>query len=528
MRNCTFGRHFKEGFTARPDSNAWQRLVCLFGNTRLTSSVVPPPLSRSSLPLSFFFLLCFPCFSQKTLSLDEAINLAQSQSPFYHRARNTYERSYWQFSNFKAGFKPQIRLNATVPTFYRAINPITQPDGTIQFVRVSQANNSVGLSVRQNIGVTGGTLSAGTSLQRTDNFSGNQSSYFLSTPIQLSYSQGSLLYNDFRWRRQLEPLLFETAGKTYSEDMEDAGLEAAKLFLGGLEAQAAIDIAIANQANADTLYRLSKERFAIGTVPRTDLLQLELNMLKAKTELTDDRISGEGAIRSLKRVLGLDQAENLTLLIPGIPGQTNVSYEKALEEARFNRPAVLKFRAQRLQADQEIAKAKGQNSLELSLLANLGTQQTAPNLGDSYRNLQNQQYIGLTLDVPIQDWGYRKSQIRLAKANRELMEVNLQQEEAAFEQEIYMQVLQFNQKHNQLLITLKADTVAQERLSIAKERYLLGKLGMPDLNLALQESVSTKRGYIQALTGYWLSFYTLRRLTLYDFIKKETLKYKKQ
>ncbi|WP_084299517.1 TolC family protein [Dyadobacter tibetensis] len=520
------GSHFKERFIAQPAFIVWHGLRCIVDHTRHLSWVVLAPMSRFT--LLPFLLISFSCFSQKTLSLHEAISLAQSQSPFYHRAKNTYERSYWQFSNFKAGFKPQIRLNATVPTFYRAINPITQPDGSIQFVRVSQANNSLGLSVLQNIGFTGGTLQAGTSLQRTDNFSGNQSSYFLSTPIQLSYTQNSLLYNDFYWKRKLEPVLFETAGRGYAEDMELTSLEAVKLFLEGLEAQVAIDITEANQAQADTLYNLSQERFAIGTVPRTDLLQLELNMLKAKSELNDNRIAREEAIRSLKRVLGLGDEDRLHLLVPSIPEEISISYEKALEQAQFNRPAILKFRSERLQADQEVARAKGQNSLELSLIANLGTQQTAARLGDSYRGLQNQQYIGVTLDVPIQDWGYRKSQIRLAQANRELVEVNMQQEELIFEQEIYMQVLRFNQKYSQLQIAGKADTVAQQRLAITKERYLLGKLTIPDLNLALQESVTAKRGFIQALSDYWLLFYTLRRLTLYDFLKNEPLKYKKE
>lgn len=469
-----------------------------------------------------------PCCSQRALSLREAILIAQKTSPYYHRAKNTYERSYWQFKNFNASFKPQIRFNATVPTFYRAINPITQPDGTIRFVRVAQANNAIGVGVRQNIGLTGGILSAGTSIQRTDNFSGNKSSYFLSTPIQLSYSQGSLLYNDFRWRKQLEPLLFEVSDKSYSENIEDAGLEAIKMFLGALSAQAALEIALANQANADTLYRLSKERYMLGTVPKTDLLQLELNMLRAQSESNENRIFHEGAVRGLKRILGLDQDASLTLQTPEMPDYVNVPYDKALEEARFNRSTVLKFRVQRLQADQEVAKAKGQNSIELSVLANLGTQQTAPTFIGSYQNLQNQQYIGLTLDLPIQDWGYRKSQIRLATANRELVEVNMEQEEIVFEQEIYLQVLQFSQRHGQLQIAMKADTVAQERLSIAKERYLLGKLSILDLNLALQESVNSKKGYVEALTGYWLSFYTLRRLTLFDFIDNKTLIYRRE
>jgi outer membrane protein TolC len=523
MRNYKRERHLKESFITWLGFATWSKVECFFEGRRRLDFLLP------LLPLFLsFFLVPLSCFSQKTLSLHEAISLAQTQSPFYHRAKNTFERSYWQFNNFKAGFKPQIRLNATVPTFYRAINPITQPDGSIQFMRVSQANNSVGLSVLQNIGLIGGILRVGTSLQRTDNFSGNQSSYFLSTPIQLSYTQGSLLYNDFHWKRKLEPLLFETASKAYAEDMELTSLEAVRLFLEGLESQVAIDIAVGNLATADTLYKLSQGRFAIGTVPRTDLLQLELNMLKAKSELNDSRISKEEAIRSLKRVLGLDAEDSLHLLIPSVPAEIMLSYEKALEQAQFNRPAILKFRTERLQAEQDIARAKGKNSLELSLMANLGTQQTAPNLGDSYRHLQNQQYIGVTLDIPIQDWGYRKSQIRLAKANRELVEVNMQQEELIFEQEIYMQVLRLNQKYDQLQIAGKADTVAQQRLDITKERYLLGKLTIPDLNLALQESVTAKRGFIQELSDYWLLFYTLRRLTLYDFLENEPLKYNRE
>ncbi|SEJ75772.1 Outer membrane efflux protein [Dyadobacter sp. SG02] len=466
-------------------------------------------------------------FAQKQLSLPDAIAYAQKHSPHFHRAKNTYERSYWRFTNFKASFKPQIRLSATVPTFFRAINPITQPDGSIQFIRVSQANNSVGVGVRQNISFLGGTLRAGTSLQRTDNFSGNQSSYFLSTPIQVSYSQNSLLYNDFHWQGRLEPLFFETANKAFAEDMESVAVETVSLFLLALEAQSEIDIAQTNRANADTLYRLSRERFAIGTIPKTDLLQLELNLLKAKAQLNEALITREATVKSLQAILGINRGDTLRLLLPELSPLLSIPYDKALEQASLNRSAIVKFRSERLQADQEVAKAKGQNSLEVSLLANLGTQQTASRLADSYRNPQNQQYIGLTLDVPIQDWGYRKSQIRLAKANRELVEVNMLQEELLFEQEVMMQVMRFNQKNTQIQIAKQTDVVANQRLAITKERYLLGKLSIPDLNLAIQESVNARREYVKALNGYWQALYTIRRLTMYDFERDLPIKFDK-
>jgi outer membrane protein TolC len=473
----------------------------------------------------FFFFSHCGCLAQE-LTIERVRNLAQEQSPYYHRARNMFDRAYWRLNNFKAGFKPQVRLNATVPTFYRTISPITQPDGSIQFYRVSQANNTVGISIQQNLGFLGGTLRAGTSLQRTDNFSGNKSSFFLSTPIQISYAQNSLLYNEFYWQKRLEPLLFDVASREFGENVEIAALEAVKLFLEAVEAQVANEVAIANRANADTLYMLSKERFKIGTVPQTDVLQLELNLLKANSEVNESHLTKENSLRNLRRILGLDDNENVTLKPPGRPLSLQISYEKAIEQAKLNRSGIMKLSLDRLEADQEVARAKGQNSLELSLLANLGTQQTAPGLLDSYRRLQNQQYVGLTLDVPIMDWGYRKSQIRLAKANRELVEVNTRQDEMVFDQQVFIQVLEYNQRFSQFNIAVKADTVAQQRLLISKERYLLGKLNIADLNLALEESVNARRAYIKALNTYWLSFYVLQRLAMYDFVKDEALKLK--
>ena len=464
--------------------------------------------------------------AQTTLTLNESVRLAQQQSPYYHRAKNTFERSYWQFQNFKANFRPQIRLSATAPTFYRMINPITQPDGSIEFRRISQANNSLGVNVVQNIGLTGGTLQAGTRLQRTDNFSGNESSYFLSTPFTIAYQQSSLLYNELRWKKQLEPLLYQTAEKAYAEEMEAAALEAATLFLNALVAQADEQIAKTNLANTDTLYLISKERYALGTIARNDILQLELNVLKAKNTWNDARITKEVTSRNLKRILGIPIHDSLSFAIPLVEKRVFADYNKALDEARENRQTVLEFRTRRIQAEQQIAQAKGQNSLQFSLSANIGTQQTAPQFADAYRNLQNQQYIGVTFDLPIQDWGYRKSQIRLSQANRELVEVNVQQDELKFEQEIYLQVLQFNQQYNQLMVTQKADTVARERFNSTKERYLLGKVSVTDLNLALEENVNAGKAYIDALRTYWIAHHTLRRLTLYDFMKNETLYYK--
>ncbi len=473
-----------------------------------------------------FFISSFshyPFAQTRTLTLDESIELAKAQSPFYYRAKNSYERSYWRYQNFKASFKPQIRLSASLPTFFRSINPITQPDGSIEFRRVNQANNSLNLNVVQNVGFTGGQLRVGTGLQRTDNFLAGQESFFLSSPFTINYDQSALLYNELRWRKRIEPLNYEVAQRGYTEDLEETGLKAVELFFNALTAQVALQIAQNTAANTDTLFRISKERFEIGKMTENELLQLELNVLNTQNQRNEAQVNLEVAAQNIKRVLGLPIAETLLFKIPENVPTLVIAPEKAIEEAKINRKALLDFKAQRLEADRQIAEAKGANSLTLGVVANVGTQQTAAQLGGAYSNLQSRQYVGVNIDVPIQDWGLRKSQIKLAKANRELVEVTVKQDEMNFEQEIFLQALRFNQQAQQLRVAQKADTIAQRRLEITKQRYLIGKISTTDLNIALNETVQARQSYVSVLRAYWTTFYTLRRLTLFDFLKGEKI-----
>jgi outer membrane protein TolC len=72
-------------------------------------------------------------------------------------------------------------------------------------------------------------------------------------------------------------------------------------------------------------------------------------------------------------------------------------------------------------------------------------------------------------------------------------------------------------------ITRKADQVAQTRYIVAQNRYLIGKIDITNLNIALTEKDTAKRSYIEALKLFWTAYYELRRLTLYDFADEKLL-----
>jgi len=83
--------------------------------------------------------------------------------------------------------------------------------------------------------------------------------------------------------------------------------------------------------------------------------------------------------------------------------------------------------------------------------------------------------------------------------------------------------MQYNQLKKRVLISAKADTIAQKRYQVAKNRFFIGKIDNTNLNIAQTEKDMARNEYYRTLRDYWVSYYRLRRTTLFDFEKKKSL-----
>lgn len=465
----------------------------------------------------------------QSVSLEKAIRRAQKESPSYYRAINLAENRYWNFRQYKASLLPQLSISGTFPDFSSATNRITLDDGTYGFREREQFFWSSNLALQQNVPFTGGRLQLSTGLQRTRVLRPTQRTDYFSTPYSISYVQPLLLYNPLRWNQKIEPLRYQESMRRYNEDLEAVARETSGLYFDALSASLQVKIAKQNVENNDTIYRISQGRYDLGKIAENDLLQVELNLLNAKSELTQARVEYQVAQRALIRYLSFKGGTELDLQIPQEVPRFEVSLEKALAEARKNRAAVLEFRRRRLESEQQVAQARGNTDYNLSLNANFGISRQATAFNAAYQgNFLPQQNVSVSLNIPILDWGQAKAQIRKAKANRDLEQVNIQQDELNFEQEVYLQVMQFNIQDQQLKTAAKADTVARRRYKVAKARYLTGKIDITDLNIAQQEKDRARLQYLGALRNYWEAYFRLRRLTLYDFKADKPIEYTRE
>lgn len=464
--------------------------------------------------------------AQKVYTLEEIVALAKDQSVSSKLASTNFSNRYWQYRFFKSSYRPQLLLTGTVPQYERYIDLNRQDDGSLTFSRTSASYSSLNLSLNQNIPWTGSQLFATSNLNRIDDFNNKYHTYS-ANPAIIGINQPLLRFNSMRWEQKIEPLKYDEAKRQYNSEMEQVAITASNLFFDLLSAQINLKIQQQNVTNNDTLFKISKGRYNLGKIAENELLQIELNLMNARNNLSQAELDVDLAMLKLRNFLKLPPDQKIELTEPTSVPDFTIDVNLAMAEAQANSGEIVSFKVQRLEAQRDVARAKGEAWLNADINASYGLTENADLIPDLYANPQDQQRFRLSFEIPIVDWGRNRSQVKIAVANRELIETNVEVAEQNFNQEIFLLVKQFNMYRQKLQIAAKADTIAQKRSDITIKRYMVGKIGIIDLNLAMQEKDQARLEYLNALRVFWSTYYNIRKRTLYDFEKKQKIEYGK-
>jgi outer membrane protein TolC len=468
-------------------------------------------------------LMVLGLFAQNVFTLEEVIQRAQSQSPTFRQVETRKETRYWAFRSYRTNYNPQVRLisNNAGSLYTNSISPIRQPDGTLQYIPINQFNPGVNFSLQQPIKATGGQIWVNSIYNYFNDISGNTKQWN-GTPVNIQLNQPLFSFNQLKWDRMIEPIKYEESKRDYAEGMEQLAHDASVFFFTVLQEQVNLQIAKYNLANNDTIYKIEKGRYNIGTTSEDKLLQVELQLLRSRQDVGQANLNLQTASLQLRTFIGLRTGESFQLIMPEKIPEFEVSEDEALEHARKTRSAYVAFERRKAEAERDVAFARGQ-LYQVALTASYGLNNVGAGLSDIYQNPSKQQLANVTFNVPLVDWGRRKAIMKTAYANKKLQDYVIAQDEVSFEQDILTQVRKFEMYRLQIEITKKSDQVALERYKVSQNRYLIGKIDITNLNIALQEKDNAKRSYIQALNSFWAAYYDLRRSTLYDFAERKFL-----
>ncbi|GAC1590789.1 MAG: TolC family protein [Ginsengibacter sp.] len=459
------------------------------------------------------------------LSLREVVDMAKSKSIASKQAITTKETKYWQYKTYKSNYQPQLALHGILPGYNKTFIPVQQPNGTVYFQPVHNNNSSLNLDFSQVIGQTGGTIFGTTLIQRFDDFD-RKNTLYNAVPYGIGYSQPLFQFNKYKWDKEIEPLKYKESTQAYTESMEQIAMNANTYFFDLLVAQVNLQIADTNLKNNHNIIKVANLKFELGKITRNEILQLQLEELKAQKAVGVAKRDMEIALLNLKSFTGIQTNSYVELIPPANNIAINPDTATVIKQAYENRSDAIAFVRRINEAKRDVAMAKGQNGLNANLTARLGFSKSAESFAKVYQSPQDQQLVQLEFVVPILDWGRSKSRSKTAEANQLFTKYAVEQDKQIFSQQITTQVTLFNMMKEQLKLTASADSIASEKYQIAKDRYLLGNLSITDLSIAFQEKDQAKRDFITTLRDLWASYYSLRYLSLYDFELLQKITYK--
>ena len=476
-------------------------------------------------------LVIFSASAQQkvTLDLDRTVRLATDSTLAAQKYQSTYNASRYQYLSWQATRKPQFSLNST-PVMYERY--MTQRYLSMEDIDVYRQQrmlySQAGISATQTMERWGGQFYGSTQLGYLRTFGDQNQTQFMSVPIAVGYKQELMFYNPLKWAKQIEPLKLTLAEKNLTYGIETISEKAVSKFFTLALAQDQLRMAEEYLASCDTIYAIAQRRFKIASISKAELSILELEKTNARTTLANARISRQRAAQELAIYLGMERTTDIELVIPPVMQSLHIDAAEAIQYARENNPQYLSSRKAVTEARRDAERARVEKNLSVSLDASVGLNQVADEFVDAYRHLLSQDKATITLSIPLKDWGKRKNAWLAARSTVETAERAEQEIARDTELDVALTVAEFNERQTIVETAREALTIAEDAYAQTLQRFIKAQADAYSLSIAQSHWQTARQNQISSLQNYWLAYYHLRRLTLYDYQRRQTISHNKR
>lgn len=463
-------------------------------------------------------------YGQKSISLEETISLAQQQSLDAYKAKNIFLADFWSYKSYRSQLKPHLTWDISPLTYNRNITTRYDFENNVEVYRQQQTLNSyTSLSLSQNVVATGGKIFIETDINRLQNYGEQNLTSWNVTPFRIGFNQPLFGYNSYKWQKKVSPLKYEKAKQEYIQSLQETNIKVVQLYFQLLLASEQLNIATRNIESSNKLYEIGLKRFEIASIQHEELLDLELSKFNSAIELAQAEKYLQKAAFNLRSFLGSDENQSLLPSVPDMLSTLQIDGKTAIELAKTLNPKMIEFKQRMIEAESTLDRAKKNEKFSANLNASYGLNQSNEKLRNVYNNPLNQQMVGLSMSIPLLDWGDRRGQREMAQNQKEVVTIELKQAMVDFEQDIALKVIDFNLQAQVVESARQADRLAQQSYELTQKRFVLGNADVLKLTSSMKAMQSASEKYISSLAAYWQYFYEVQQLTLYDFVNQKSL-----
>jgi outer membrane protein TolC len=411
----------------------------------------------------------------RQLTLADGIKLGLESSPAIQISNITLEKAVLQIKKAEAGLWPTVSLSAGGT--YRPNNQQQSLFGSIDPTKITDPTT---WTVLNNLG-NAMIVPPPDPIFYTHSLDVTQAVF--SQPIFKAYVISRLYYGQekYNWEKRREDLIINIVN----------------LYLNASRSQAAYQLALENRDQSAKYLKMTRAKYDLGLLPKTDLLRMEVNFETAKNSLSKTGIACQSSLLALKSMLGLDLADPIELADINTPAFSDLPEPKSMmEDALKKRSDYLSGEIWVRLAELNVSVNKGSYWPNLFLRASYGV--SPP--GDINKLTFDNDKFSLTLSfswkiwdggstaAAVKDAGYTLQQAKISQdLSRKSIETELTQ--------VYLNNIEIQQR---LEMNQRALTLAKESLRLAERSYeegLRNLLELDDARIALQ---TAQLNYLQA------------------------------
>ncbi|MBL7110483.1 MAG: TolC family protein [Bacteroidales bacterium] len=463
--------------------------------------------------------------AQVLLDIDKALEIAIQNSPTMQQVQLALVRSQEKLNAQLARQKSQFALVLN-PFEYDRTNRFDQR--TSEWYLNESARSAGTFAINQRILPTDGTVS----LRNTFSYDYNNSesagaidpiSQTWNNRLMLELSQPIFTYN--RTKVQLETLRLANESALLRYLLQKLSLErnVAQSFYSVYSRQMSLLIAEEELRNNEDSHEIIKNKVEGGLLALEELYQSEVNLATSRSNVFTADLNLQNTMDELKVIVGMPLEEEFVIITQITIDTVGVDPEMAIQHAMDNR---MELRQRQIEIDNSmfsLMDAKTVNEFAGSVTASLGITANNEDFGLLFDKPTNTPAVGLTLNIPIFDWGERKSEIKAAEADLQSAGIDLEIEKVDIQVNIRSIVRNLVNLENQIVIQKKTVENAELTYDINLERYRNGDLTSLDLGIYQNQLSDRKMALTNAKINYKLELLNLKIQTLYDFELGESI-----
>ena len=474
------------------------------------------PIKRIFLLLIAFSLAIGNLTAQRVLRLEDALAIAAESSPDIKRVKLNLIRSQESLKAQLASQKSNFSFNINPLSFS---NDRSFDEYTNEWYSRNSLSSAGTFTVAQPIPMTDGVISLNNRLnwQKTYSEINDKELKTFTNNLYLSYNQPLFTYN--QQKMALNELELDMENSQMSYDMQLLSLEriVAQSFYNVYQRQMSLEIAKEENANQQASYEVIKNKVEGGLQSLAELYQAELNLANSNSSVQNAEVALLNAKDELKITLGLDLSEEIMVLSSISIEPVPIDLDQAIQYGLENRMEIRQREIDIENAEFNLIRTQALNEFKGNLQLQVGLFGDNEQFQNIYESPNDNEQVGLSLQIPIFDWGEKKARIKAVEAQIKTQELTLEDQKIDIVSNIRQVHRSLQNLLNQIEIAEQSSRNSQLTYDINFEKYKYGDLTGMELSQYQNQLSQSKIDLANAQISYKLEVLNMKIQTLYDW-----------